>query len=383
MNPSTPAPRSSESSASLVEALDARPRADEARACRTGGGAELSVAILLWPRFPLLSLAGLCDALRHAADRGDQSRPLRCFWTVTGIEGETIEASCGIPVPVQEAFPDPARFDYLVVIGGLLPQLGQVDPRYWGYLRRAADAGVPLVGLCTGSFVLAHAGLMDDRVACIHSFHVDDYRERFPALRLITHADYLIDGERITCAGGISIVELATRLISLHCGPDRASKVIHQMTVSRRKGASFVERRAALGYLSVDDATVRHAVLLMEENLEAPLTIAVIARMTGSSVRRLERAFAAEMDCSPNEFYRRMRLRYARWMLVNTTRRITDIAYECGFADAAHFIRVFREVYGVTPGKLRGARGGSGNGVNASSGSGDEAEPDRDADEPS
>ncbi|WP_459625520.1 GlxA family transcriptional regulator [Burkholderia sp. 3C] len=349
--PTAPSP----SSALLVDALDARASTRDTLPSRSAG-AELSVAIVLWPKFPLLSLAGLCDALRHAADRGDQSRQLRCLWTIVGIEGETIESSCGIPVPVQTPFPDPSRFDYVVVIGGLLPHLDQTDPRYRDYLLRAAEAGTPLIGLCTGSFVLARAGLMDDRVACIHSFHVDDYRRLFPSLRLVTHADYLIDGDRVTCAGGISIVELATRLISLHCGPDRASKVIHQMTVSRQSGASFVERRAALGYLSVDDATVRHAVLLMEENLEAPLTIAVIARMTGSSVRHLERAFAAEMRCSPNEFYRRMRLRYARWMLVNTTRRITDIAYECGFSDSAHFIRVFREAYGVTPGKLRGAR---------------------------
>jgi transcriptional regulator GlxA family with amidase domain len=106
----------------------------------------------------------------------------------------------------------------------------------------------------------------------------------------------------------------------------------------------------------VADATVRHAALLMEENLEAPLNIAVIAKMAGTSTRHLERAFIAEMEMSPNEFYRRMRLRYARWMLLNTSRKVTDIAYECGFADSAHFIRVFRDIYGVTPGKLRGSR---------------------------
>lgn len=102
----------------------------------------------------------------------------------------------------------------------------------------------------------------------------------------MTHADYLIDGERINCAGGISVIEFAARLVNLHCGPDRASKVIHQMTVSRRAGSSFVERRQALGYLSVEDATVRYAALLMEENLEAPLNIAVIAKMVGTSVRQ-------------------------------------------------------------------------------------------------
>src|SRR5206468_667002 len=125
----------------LVEQLDALPRTLEARASRSG--AELSVGILLWPRFPMLSLGGLCDALRHAADRGDQSRQLRCLWTIVGTEGELIEASCGIVVKAQSTFPEVAQFDYLVVIGGLLPHLDQVDRRYWDYLKHAADAGIP------------------------------------------------------------------------------------------------------------------------------------------------------------------------------------------------------------------------------------------------
>lgn len=341
----------------LVEKLDSLSTKPESLQSRSG--AELNVGILLWPRFPLLSLGGLCDALRHAADRSDQSRQLRCLWTTIGLPNTVVESSCGLVVSVQSAFADVEQFDYVVVIGGLLPYLEKVDKRYWDYLHTAARSGVPLVGICTGSFVLAHAGLMEDRVACVHSFHFDDYRNMFPGLRVVTHADYLIDGNRLTCAGGISVIELAARLINLHCGPDRASKVIHQMTVSRQAGASFIERRRALGYLSVDDATVRHAALLMEENLEAPLNIAVIAKMVGTSVRQIERAFMAEMKVPPNEFYRRMRLRYARWMLLNTARKVTDVAYECGFADSAHFIRVFRDAYGVTPGKLRSTRAGA------------------------
>ncbi|MBV8627961.1 MAG: helix-turn-helix domain-containing protein [Paraburkholderia sp.] len=338
----------------IVERLDRagrEPHGEQNREPRAG--VELNVGFLLWPTFPLLSMAGFCDALRHAADLGDQSRPLRCAWTLLGMADTTVESSCGVPVPVRAVQGSPRQFDYLVVIGGLLPKLDGVDRRYWDYLHEADAAGVPLIGMCTGSFVLARAGLMQDRVACLHAFHFEDYKTMFPGLRAVTHADYLIDGNRITCAGGVSVLELAARLISLHCGSDRASKVIHQMTVNRQGGTSFVERRKALGYLAVGDLLVRHAIVLMEENLEAPLNISVIAKMAGTSVRQLERNFLAEMGVSPKEFYRAMRLRYARWVLLNTDKRVTAIAYECGFADSAHFIRDFREVYGVTPGKLR------------------------------
>ena len=335
----------------LVERLD-RDRAPP-KPGLSQAGAELSIGFLLWPTFPLLSLAGFCDALRHAADLGDQSRQLRCTWKLLGPTDQQVESSCGVAVPVQPMSGSPRQFHYIVVIGGLLPSLEQADPRYWNFLREADLAGIPLIGLCTGSFVLAKGGYLHDRVACVHSFHYEDYRSMFPALRVVTNADYLIDGNRITCAGGVSAIELATRLITLHCGPDRASKVIHQMTVSRQGGTSFVERRKALGYLAVDSLLLRHAIVLMEENLEAPLTVAVIAKMIGTNARQLERVFAAEMGVTPKDFYRTMRLRYARWLLLNSAKRITAIAYECGFADSAHFIRGFKEAYGVTPGKLR------------------------------
>lgn len=333
----------------LVERLDR----DDPLPARVRTGAELNIGLLLLPTFPLLSLAGFCDALRHAADLGDQSRPLRCTWSLLGTRAGDVHASCGVSIRVQSIEEYTESLDYLVVIGGLLSHMDAIDSRLWPYLAATDAKGVPLIGLCTGSFVLAKAGYMQDRVACVHTFHYEDYKRLFPGLGVLTNADYLIDGNRITCAGGVSVIELATRLIGLHCGADRAAKVIHQMTVTRRLGTSFIERRQALGYMRVDDVRIRHAIVLMEENLEAPLTIATIAKMTGNSTRQLERLFLTSLGVSPKDFYRTMRLRYARWLLLNSRRRITDIAYQCGFADSAHFIRNFREVYGVTPGKLR------------------------------
>jgi transcriptional regulator GlxA family with amidase domain len=164
--------------------------------------AALRVGIVLWPSFPLLSLAGLTDALRHAADLGDQSRQLRCTWRVIGLEGESVQASSGITVPVQEAFSSRYDFDYLAVVGGLLAQIDKAPARYAHYLKDVARAGVPLIGICTGSFVLAHHGLMAQRVACVHPFHVDDWKAAFPGHAFVTGTDYQFDRDRITCAGG-------------------------------------------------------------------------------------------------------------------------------------------------------------------------------------
>lgn len=318
-------------------------------------GVELRVGIFLCPRFPLLSLAGLCDALRHAADLGDQSRQLRCTWAVLSAAGETVASSCGVEVATLPAASSDCNFDYVAVIGGLLPFMKTADPRGVKFLNHAAKTGVPLIGICTGSFALARHGFMKGRMACVHPFHVNDWKEAFPDLPFTTNCDYVFDGDRITCAGGISIIELATELIRLHCGPDRAAKVVHQMTVTRKSAISHVARRRALGYVCADNDKLRQAIVLMEKNITTPLEISVIAKIVDSSSRQLERVFLAETGASPSEFYRNSRLKYGRWLLTSTDSPVSTIAYECGFADASHFIRHFQQLYGVSPGRLRKA----------------------------
>jgi transcriptional regulator GlxA family with amidase domain len=356
----SPAPRDTEArgrkgtDADLVQRLDG-----PADASARDDAVELRIGILLWPRFPLLSLAGLCDALRHAADLGDQSRQVRCSWSVLGLPGTRITASSGVEIPVQEALQADKKFDYIAVIGGLLPFMGSVEPHYLDFLRQVDAAGTPLIGICTGTFALAGMGLMKDRLACIHPFHVDDWKRMFPKERFATNCDYVFDGKRISCAGGVSIIELATELIRTHCGPDRAAKVVHQMTVSQRS-SSHIARRHALGYASADSDKLRQAIILMEKNLSIPLEIGVIARLVNSSSRQLERVFLAETGASPSEFYRNSRLKYGRWLLTTTDSTINDIAFECGFSDAAHFIRHFQQCYGVAPGRLRKALAGPG-----------------------
>jgi transcriptional regulator GlxA family with amidase domain len=93
----------------------------------------------------------------------------------------------------------------------------------------------------------------------------------------------------------------------------------------------------------------------MEKNLSPPLEIAVLARLVGSSTRQIERAFLAETSLTPSEYYRTLRLKYARWLLTTSDTPVHDIAFECGFADSSHFIRHFRAQYGMAPGRLRQA----------------------------
>ncbi len=314
---------------------------------------ELRVAIILLPEFPLLSFTGIVEALRHAGDVGDQSRRLRCDWSIVSNSARPIRASCGVEVTPTAFFPDPALFDYVMVIGGLLRSMAQIENQTITYLRQVAKASIPIAGVCTGSFVLAKAGLMEGRVSCVHPYHVKDFQTAFPGMKVVSNQDYVIDKGRITVPGGVSIFSLMTHLISEHCGRDRASKTVHQISVPERAESSTVARTLALGYSHVADPRLKRAILAMEREISAPRTIGEIATDVGLSLRQFERLFTSELGLPPRKFYQAIRLRYARWLVLNTTQSISSIAYQTGFADCAHFVRDFKCAYDISPGKFR------------------------------
>jgi transcriptional regulator GlxA family with amidase domain len=111
-------------------------------------------------------------------------------------------------------------------------------------------------------------------------------------------------------------------------------------------------------YQEITDPRVRRAVFFMEKNITAPISHARAAREAGISARQLERLFQLYLGESPAEYFRRLRLKHAEWLLHNTKKSITDIALECGFADSSHFAKRFKEFCGSSPSARRGSASG-------------------------
>jgi transcriptional regulator GlxA family with amidase domain len=191
----------------------------------------------------------------------------------------------------------------------------------------------------------------------VHPYHVNDFQGRFPGIKVVSNQDYLWSDGCATVPGGTSIISFMTDLIARHCGDDRASKTVHQMTIPERGGASAFGRKMALGYSHVEDARLKRAVLLMERAIGTPCSLESIAKDVGLSLRQFERLFTKEFGMTPKQFMTAMRLRYARWLLLNTPQSVTEIAFETGFADCSHFVRSFRRAFGLSPGMLRGQQG--------------------------
>ena len=314
---------------------------------------DLSIGILLWPGFPMMSLTGILEPLRHAADFGDDSRPIHCRWSIMGDRSLAATASCGLRIQADAPYINPTDFHYVVVIGGLLQQMHAAPARHRDYLRAAAAAGVPLIGACTGVFVLAQEGLLAGRTVCVHPYHKQDFRLAFPSLRMTTKEDFLVDDNRITVPGGISILSLMTQLIRTHCGTDRAAKAVHQLTLSEQLGVSEFDRSRAPGFRYSSDPRVQRAVVLIESRRGQRTTPEEVASHVGLSTRQFARLFQEHLGMTPKRFIIETRLRYARWLVENSSLSITAIAYEAGFSDCAHMATTFKAKYGTSPTGLR------------------------------
>lgn len=314
---------------------------------------RLSVGFILVPNFTLIAFSGFVAVLRHAADEGDNSRQVLCSWTLMAETLSPITSSCGVQIVPWETFKNPGEFDYVVVVGGLLPKQGMYEQAVVNYLQSAEKHGCHIVGLCTGSFYLAKAGLMKNRKCCVHWFHFQDFIDQFPLSIPVTDEIFIEDRGYITCPGGTSVNDLALFIIERHLGKERAIKCLRHLLLDWGRTHNHPQMPFTENYLVISDPRVRKAIFFMEQNLDKFLTVAEIADHVSTSARQIERLFKIHLNKSPLAYFRKIRLSYGKWIIQNTERSITEIAYECGFSDGSHFSRCFKAEFGKTPAEVR------------------------------
>src|SRR5256885_9398122 len=238
-----------------------------------GTRVPLRVGIILAEHFTLSAFAVFIDHLRLAADEGDRSRRLHVQWSIMASRQASVPASCGVLIEPTSGFLPPESLDYVIVIGGVLHAGPQVDEATTRYLREVGATAVPLIGICTGSFILCRAGLMKGRRSCVSWYHYQDFLEAFPNYEVIADRLFLADGPRITCAGGAGTAALATHLIEQHLGRAVAQKASQVLLFDRPRSGSDSQPHPPLPE-TVAEPRVRRALLLMEQKLPRPLAVA-------------------------------------------------------------------------------------------------------------
>jgi transcriptional regulator GlxA family with amidase domain len=314
----------------------------------------LSVGLVLVPGFTLLPFAGFVDTLRLAADDQDRSRQRLCRWQVMSVDGQSVISSCGVAVKPDSAFRDPSIFQYVVVVGGVLSAIPRDARKVAQYLQLAAASNVPLVGVCTGSFILARAGLMKGRTSCVSWFHFEEFVHEFPD-HLVTSADqFLADGDRITCAGGTSAVHLASHLVDQHFGQGRASKGLRIMLEAGKRTPSTPQPSPTLLHtLIFENSCVRKALLLMEQRLDRRLVVNALARDLATTSRSLQRRFALSLGKTPSAAFTALRMDAVRQLVTGSDLPFCQIAAQLGFPNGSQLAHDFRRLFNESPTEAR------------------------------
>lgn len=317
---------------------------------------RLRFGIVLLPNFTLTAFSGFVDMLRLSADDGDYSKPVRCAWSVIGDTLAPVRASCGIQITPWETFDAGGEpYDYVVVVGGLLHSGPQASPEALQFIRRAAEDGANVVGICTGVFALMRAGVLDAHRICVSWFHYWDFIERFPnvdAERLIADRLFVIDRRRITCSGGRASIDVAAAILLRHFDHATVQKALRILLVGEMQKGNAPQPHPP-GLEPATHPKVKRAILLMEQHVGRALPLDELACKLDLSARQLERLFKAETGKSPQAFAKQVRLRTAAWLLTSSDRTVADIATSCGFSDASHLGREFRKQFGATPAAYR------------------------------
>ncbi len=306
------------------------------------------LGLLLIDGFALMSYAAIVEPLRAAnLLRGERLYEIRNI----AVSGHRSRSSVGTLVETEAAIGEAPAADLLLVVAGGDPATYD-DVRVFNWLRRAARSGLTLGGVSGGPVVLARAGLMTGRRMTVHWEYAPALAEVSPAL-MIERSLYVIDRDRITCAGGTAPMDLMHVLIAGHHGPDLARLVSDWFMHTDIRPAGGQQRAGLAQRWGTTDATVLVAITAMEGHIADPLSLAALAARAETSVRQLNRLFRAKLGQSTMGFYRNLRLESARNLLRNSSLPVTEIALATGFASAAHFATSHRQRYGQAPSALR------------------------------
>lgn len=314
--------------------------------------AKLRVGFILGRSFTLSAFALFADTLRLASDELDHSGRVTADWQVLASSRNMIRSSCGVQIAPTSDFVDPASLDYIVVVGGLLSVENPVDAQTIGYLHRAANANVPLIGLCTGTFILAAAGLMKQHKCCVSWLHAREFQERFPDHAVVSERLFNLDRYRGSCAGGSSAADMAAYIVRNSISVAAEKNALEVLQIDQARPPSHLQaRRTSVG--EVGDVRIRATLMIMEQNLHKRLSIEALADKAGIGRRQLERLFREKTGKSPALTYKLLRLRHAKSLVAKTDASMLNIALDAGFESPSHFTRAFKSVHGQTPSELR------------------------------
>jgi transcriptional regulator GlxA family with amidase domain len=304
----------------------------------------MKIGFLLLNEFTLMTYSAAIEPLRSANYISDS----QAFdFETLSLDGSPVTASCGIAITPNGKLENISSFSHLIICGGINIEKN-VPKSLVQILKSFGKKNMILGGVDTAAYALAKAGILDNKRCTIHWRNMAGLRELFPHL-IVSNSLFEIDGNCMTCGGGIAPLDMMLTLVqSLHSN-ELASKVSEEFSVDRIRSSTDKQRIPLKSRLGTSQPKLVEAVTLMEANLEEPMSPDEIAKAVSLSRRQLERLFQKYLQIVPTRYYLGLRLNRARQLLLQTSMSIVEVAFACGFVSAPHFSKCYRDFFGLPP----------------------------------
>ncbi len=295
------------------------------------------IGILLFDQFSNHCLANVMEPFRAA---NTFLRRQAFEWHIVTLDDSPVRSSSGLPVMPTARLSDQFAGDILFVVSSY-DFRSLMTTKCLQTLRTGARRYKRLAALDTGSWLVAAAGLLENRKATIHYDEIDAFAERFPEIQ-VRRKRWVNDDGVITCGGAMASFELVLDLIAELHGTGLALEIAQLFMVEH---ATFGQSIPPVS----KDRRVDKCLLSMEANIEQPLSIPELARLSNCRQRDMEQRFVRALGTTPDVVYRRLRLNAAKKLLEANIMPVSEIAVRCGYSNASAFSRAFRREFGVAP----------------------------------
>lgn len=311
------------------------------------------VGIVLYPDVELLDVTGPLSVL-HGANRrlGRAAYEFR-FLAAAGA-GQPVPSSSGLAMVATHRLSGARRaLDTLIVPGGEGTRACYGDAAFIAALRRLSSRARRVVSVCTGSFLLARAGLLSGRACTTHWAYCDDLQQLHREARVLPDPIFVRDG-RIWCSAGVTAgLDLALALVESDHGRELAVEVARWMVFYLRRPGGQQQFSLPLQTDAAVSDELARLLAAVREHPARPWPVAELARRLHLGERQLSRLFAQRLRMSPAAYVERARIEAAQQLLASSDWPLKRVAARSGYRSTETFIRSFQRVAGITPARFR------------------------------
>lgn len=310
----------------------------------------LDITVLLLPESSMMVLASVIDPMR-AANRLSERQ---CFtWRIVTTHGMPVSCTCGIRITPDEALNVDTAGDVLFIVSGF-NQYSYINTDEISLVRRIAPRFKALGGADTGAWILAKAGILENKSVTTHWEDLEDFASTF--LKANVQPDrFVVDQSVFTIGGASPTFDFMLHLIRSRLGYPLALEVASVFVYDETHFSTDAQPLVSLGLLNDFEPRVTKAIRIMEAHIDEPISIVEVAQELAMSSRRLEKLFRQHLQSSPGAYFLRLRLLTARKYVTDTLLSMQEIAVRTGFNSLSAFSRSYRKHYQRAPSDYRAA----------------------------